>query len=349
MCERDEYLWDMRVCMYVMCSCVCVCMCTNVHAHRAIALHEEGKAISTALGDQAGVGLACCNLAICYKGLGQYERAIALSLEGNSIAEAVRDKAGQAETHLVLGSCYLSTGELAKAVTAYQAASRLFRELKQWQNLSECALKLGVAFRLQAQADRRSSSGLPSSGEDLERGMPASGDDLDRKMKAASVNFILANAGGHTYAMLHQARTHSEKSSLLWVYMSKYIRVLTFQNLHQAHLAFDVGQEEKALAHLKEFLTWRVEHGRTFCDGCGQKRCEDTAPMLTCNGCKVARFCNADHQKMASKSIASGGNIFMGRHKDLCGVVGKWRRVVKDGESADSCTADLLAFLQKYS
>ncbi len=33
----------------------------------------------------------------------------------------------------------------------------------------------------------------------------------------------------------------------------------------------------------------------------------------------------------------------MGRHKDICGVLSKWRQVVKDGVSPDSCPADLLA------
>jgi hypothetical protein len=68
--------------------------------------------------------------------------------------------------------------------------------------------------------------------------------------------------------------------------------------------------------------------------------------MLTCSGCRVARFCSADH-KMASKNATWGGNPLTGRHKDICGVLGKWREVVKDGVSPDSCTADLLAFLQR--
>ena len=72
--------------------------------------------------------------------------------------------------------------------------------------------------------------------------------------------------------------------------------------------------------------------------------------MLTCGGCHVARFCSADHQKMASKSVASGGpgSLFGGRHKDVCGVLGKWRQqVVKDGMSPDVLRADLLAFLRQ--
>ena len=69
--------------------------------------------------------------------------------------------------------------------------------------------------------------------------------------------------------------------------------------------------------------------------------------MLTCSGCRVARFCSADHQKMASKKATLGGSLTTGRHKDICGVLRKWRNVVKDGVAPDSCTAELVAFLQR--
>ena len=73
----------------------------------------------------------------------------------------------------------------------------------------------------------------------------------------------------------------------------------------------------------------------------------EDATMLTCSGCRVARFCSADHQKMASKSVAAGGNVWTGRHKDICGVLGKWRGVEKDRVSPDSLRADLLGFLRQ--
>ena len=119
-----------------------------------------------------------------------------------------------------------------------------------------------------------------------------------------------------------------------------------FAKLHLAHLTFFAGQEDAALAHLKEHLSWRVQRGRDTCGGCGQTRGEDT-PMLTCSGCRVARFCSADHQKMASKKAALGGSLTTGRHKDICGVLRKWREAVKDGVAPDSCTAELVAFLQR--
>jgi len=119
-----------------------------------------------------------------------------------------------------------------------------------------------------------------------------------------------------------------------------------FAKLPLAHLTFHAGQEDAALAHLKEHLSWRVQRGRDTCAGCWQTRGEDT-PMLTCSGCRVARFCSADHQKIASKKAALGGSLTTGRHKDICGVLSKWREVVKDGVAPDSCAADLVAFLQR--
>ena len=44
---------------------------------------------------------------------------------------------------------------------------------------------------------------------------------------------------------------------------------------------------------------------------------------------------------------ALSGYLRTGRHKDICGVLSKWREVVKDGVAPDSCTADLVAFLQR--
>merc|ERR1711865_837787 len=84
--------------------------------------------------------------------------------------------------------------------------------------------------------------------------------------------------------------------------------------LHLSFLAFDTGEEEEALDRLKQYLQAQVDGARSFCRGCWQKRGDD-APMLTCGGCSVARFCNEDHQKMASKKDVR--NLFNAvRHRD---------------------------------
>jgi hypothetical protein len=50
---------------------------------------------------------------------------------------------------------------------------------------------------------------------------------------------------------------------------------------------------------------------------------------------------------MASKKAELGGNLIAGRHKDLCGLLGKWRKVVKDGVLPNLCTPDMVAFVRK--
>ena len=147
------------------------------------------------------------------------------------------------------------------------------------------------------------------------------------------------------YTMTYQSQLISFEATR-WL-QAAYDGGLRDAQLHLAHLLFDMGTTEMALEELREHLSWRVKRGRATCDGCGQTRGEDKTPMLTCSGCRVARFCNADHQKMASKKAGSGGSLFTGRHKDICGVLSKWRAVVKDGVASDTCTPDLVAYLQQ--
>jgi hypothetical protein len=65
--------------------------------------------------------------------------------------------------------------------------------------------------------------------------------------------------------------------------------------------------------------------------------------MLTCSGCRVARFCSADGFEKGRIGRESDDR----QHKDICGVLREWREAVKDGVAPDSCTAELVAFLQR--
>ena len=63
-------------------------------------------------------------------------------------------------------------------------------------------------------------------------------------------------------------------------------------------------------------------------------------------GCGVAKFCSVECQKMASNIGTEGVALGSARHKDICGLLKKWRQVQKGREAADSCTADMLTFLR---
>ena len=206
--------------------------------------------------------------------------------------------------------------DFVKAVSNFEAQHAMAISLKLAHVQSDAALNMGVALTLHVRAARQ---GSPT-GADQAPGPHSHSSAsacLDDRVREAAQWLQAALDSGHPFA-----------------------------KLHLAHLAFDAGLQEAALAHLKEHLSWRVQRGRDTCAGCGQTRGKGT-PMLTCSGCRVARFCSADHQKMASKKVALGGCLRAGRHKDICGVLGKWRQVLKDGVSLDSCTADLVAYLQR--
>jgi tetratricopeptide (TPR) repeat protein len=283
---------------------------------KAIEYHTQCLAIAKEVGDRAGEGRAYGNLGNAYRVQGDYAKAIAYHTQHLVIAKEVGDRAGEGGAYGNLGTCHMHLNEYVKAVAYFEAQHALATSLKLAHVQSHAALNMGVALTLHIRAARQG----PAAGADQALGPPSHSSAsacLDDRVREAAKWLQAAFDGGHELA-----------------------------KLHLAHLTFDAGQEDAALAHLKEHLSWRVQRGRDTCAGCEQTRGEDS-PMLTCSGCRVARFCSTDHQKTASKKAALGGNLTTGRHKDICGVLSKWRKVVKGGVSPDSCSADLVAFLQQ--
>ena len=282
---------------------------------RARELHEQHRAICEALGDRAGVAAACGNLGNCYGSTGDYGRARELHEQQRAICEALGDRAGVARACGNLGNCYFSTGDYGRAISYFTQQYDMAKEMQVVPDQAKAALGAGVALRLEVRANVRG--------------------------RAAGVSQL---PGPHASASA--CSDDGVREAEKWLQTALDLG-RTAARLHLARLAFDAGPEDTALAHLQDYLSWCVERGRNRCAGCYQTRGED-AQMLTCGGCRVARFCSADHQKMASKSVASGGSVLKGRHKDVCGVLGKWRQqVVKDGMSPDVLRSDLLAFLRQ--
>ena len=289
-------------------------------------IFEQHKAMAEELGDRAGVGRACGNLGNCYRGTGDYGLACEMYEQHKAIAEELGDLEGLACTCKNLGNCMISTGEYMKAISYFQTQFDIGRHIWGKQSLAweaylgKASLGMGVAMRLHVRADRQAASAskpliLAAGASHLPGPRSSASASLEDRVKEAETFLKAAFAARHGFALLHLA-----------------------------HLTYDADQKAKALAYLTHYLDWCVETGRARCDSCRQVRGED-APMLTCSGCRVARFCSADHQKKASKRVSSGGSVH-GRHKDICGLLGKWRAVGKDGVSAN-LTADLLEFLRK--
>jgi len=281
---------------------------------KAIAYQTQCLAITKEVGDRVGEGMAYGNLGNVYHEQGDFAKAIAYHTQDLAIAKEVGDRAGEGKACLNLGTGHMHLN--VKAVAYFEAQHALATSLKLAHVQSRAALNIGVALTLHVRAARQG----PSPGADH-----APGPHSDQSASSCFKDPV-REAAKWLQAAFDGGRPSAK--------------------LHLAHLAFGAGQEDAALAHLKELLSWRVQRGRYTCAGCGQTRGEDT-PMLTCSGCRVARFCSADHQKMASKKAALGGSLWTGRHKEICGVLSKWHEVVKDGVAPDSCTADQVAFLHR--
>ena len=347
---------------------------------RAREMYELAKAICEAMGDRARAAIMCSHLGECYFATGDYGRARELYEQTRAMAEALGDRAGVATACANLGNCYIRTSEYGIALTFYKSQHAIATELKIGHVQADAALRIGVALRLHIRADRQAAgaSSALELGAAVEihslqkspelngvRGEVVKSQDLGTErfgvktapgrelaLKPGNLRLIGALTGPAARASgvpdpLSSASARLENrvgEAAMWLQTALAIGA-EVASLHLAHLAYDAGQEDAAVTHLQNHLAWCVSRGRNWCDGCQQKRGEDS-PMLTCSGCRVARFCSADHQKMASKSNFRHKDI-CGRHKDICGVLGCWHGVKKDGALPDSLRADLLAFLRQ--
>ena len=282
---------------------------------RARALYEQCRTISEGLGDREKVARACSGLGNCYYRTGDYARAREMHEQHRAMAEALGDRAGVATACGNLGNCCLSTGDYGRAISYFTEQYNMAKEMQDERCQAKAALGMGVALRLEIRASVR---GRAAGASELPAPRASASACSDDGVREAEKWLQTALDLGHTAARLHLAQ-----------------------------LAFYAGHEASAVEHLQNHLAWCVESGRNHCAGCSQRRGEDEQ-MLTCGGCRVARFCSVEHQKMASKSVAAGGSVFEGRHRDVCALLGKWRQqVVKGGKSPGVLHADLLAFLRK--
>ena len=192
---------------------------------------------------------------------------------------------------------------------------------------ANAALNMGVVLWAQARVQHGDTAGSNTPAAHVVRGC---GPFLWQGRPAAYID-SMCNVKHWLETALNLAQTHGFNDEKEFALLN-----LTF-------LAVDEGNEEEALGLLKQFLRSQVVNALGRCTGCSQRRGEE-APMLTCSGCGVAKFCSQDHQKMASKKDRSLRKAV--RHKDVCPLLKKWRFVVNGKATAESCTPDLLALLR---
>ena len=296
----------------VTCSNLGDCYETLGQYDKAIKLFEQCLTIKEEMGDRPGQGTTCSNLGVCYESLQQYDTAIGLLEKARVIKQELGDRAGETNTLSVLGRCKTALGEYAQAITCHTEQWAITQELDLAHDQTDAALNLGVVIWAQARAEHRDAAAAATTPS--ASGHPAAYMDSMR------------DAAQWLRTALRLAQTHGFVENEL-------------ARLHLSFLAFDTGEEEEALDRLKQYLQSQVDSARSFCRGCCQQRGDD-APMLTCGGCSVARFCNEDHQRMASKK---GGRKPV-RHKDICSLLREWKEVDSE-EEARECHGPMLEFL----
>jgi len=292
---------------------------------QTIDFYEQARTIALSLVEKMGntakerAGDVCQNLGLSYESLGQYEKAIGLLEQARAIAQQVKsDRSVRFAVRSVgaLGRCKTSIGEYAQAITHHTEQWENAQELNIPDDLVGAALGQGVSLWAQARAEHHAAvAAFP---------LPGTG------YPAAYIE-SLRNAARWLRTASELADTHrlAQQDDAL---------------LHLSCVSFDLGEETAALEALQKFLQNEVESACSQCRGCRQRRGED-APMLTCGGCGVAKFCSEKHQRLASRK---GDRLRKAvRHKDVCSLLKKWRRVAQGKATAESCTPDLLEFLRQ--
>ena len=214
--------------------------------HMRAALHCDGVCLLYGTCELPGSRMALVlkryerSLGNAHFSMGDFSQAIAYYMQHLAIAKEVGDRAGEGRAYANLGTCHMHLNECVKAVSYFEAQHVMATSLKLAHVQSDAALNMGVALILDVQAGRG-----PSAGADKALGPPSHSSAsacLDDRVREAAKWLQAAFDGGRPFA-----------------------------KLHLAHLTFYAGQEDAALAHLKEHLSWRAQRGRDTWPGVGRR------------------------------------------------------------------------------
>ena len=228
---------------------------------KAIEELEQSRAILVELGDRQGEGAVCNNLALSYRALKEYDKAIELFEQSLAVDEELGDKMGQAKTRRNLGVCLSRHGQHDKAVACLKQAWADIQHLNDEMDLAFASLQLGVALWARARAEHHQAAPDATSCGGVSA---ASADTLQEAETCLRTALNMAKKlGNMNYRMDAQ--------------------------MHLAYVAMMKGDEDEAVELLSQHLQgWLDDFGSHRCAGCLQVRGED-APMLSCDGCRVAR------------------------------------------------------------
>lgn len=309
---------------------------------QALQITQRALEVCGRSGDRETAMRAHGNLALVYENQGRFAEAIACNERGVQLHEEGMDPDRVHVIYNSLGTCHLHLREYEKAAAYFRRYLAFAESTGNERQKNIAWVNLGLAAMLEARAARARA-----------RARAARMFSATRVFSGARM-FTAARAFGdepeEREAREREARVREARVREARGWLATAAEGCVNAQLHLAQLLYETGHAHEALRCLKAYLTHYVELARTACDGCGLTRSED-APMLTCSGCRVARFCSVEHQKMSSKKAAGGGCLWKGRHKDVCAVLGTWRRALKLYRPGHDCALaahdrELLAYLR---
>jgi tetratricopeptide (TPR) repeat protein len=112
----------------------------------AEAYHHQARQLSTAAGDDPGVGRASVDLGNLYRIQGQYGQAGRFLEEGLACAQACADRNLEAFAHTCLGLLYTDLGEPDRALACHQAAYAIWSEAHNLLGMAQAQHNAGFGY-----------------------------------------------------------------------------------------------------------------------------------------------------------------------------------------------------------
>jgi len=318
----------------------------------AIALQEKGLQIFQILNDRTSQGQAHSHLASCLEASGAYAQAIQSHLQARKIAKEVGNGSGEPVILGALGGCFTALGQNLQAIACHEEQLSIAHAMTEGLVVVKGSRYLGTAWSEIIDLHHEVVNAL------LDLGVATLTDsrvhNLNDPNCSPPVAEGLQTADTHpwqleyTYNADMQCRSAAYFVRALNLAKSQgYGLEVEHAHLYLALLAFDADLEDKALFHARGYLQSIVDQAHLYCRGCWQNRGKDSS-MLTCSGCCVVKFCDVNHQQIASRR---GGRYRTRKtvpHKDICGLLYQWRQVEKRLVLVESCNQEILKFLRTY-
>jgi len=100
--------------------------------------------------------------------------------------------------------------------------------------------------------------------------------------------------------------------------------------------------------YLVKYLKQQIKIGNQSCSFCEQSRFANDN-LLMCSGCNVVRFCNRQHQELASKKISTFSGRYAIRQHSVCNLLGHYAMYLANSsvENAQKYLKEQDAFLDR--